>query len=392
MNVTVAILVIMLVLVIGEVIGVKTKAFIPSVFVSAILFLIGFWTIFPKDLIPTVGFTGNIITITMLFLVVHMGTLFNIRDIVSQWRTVVISLLGITGMCLFTLTIGRLIFGWDIAIVATPPLTGGIVASLIMSEAANAKGLPNLAVLSLLVYVMQGFLGYPLTAIALKKEGRDLLKKYRESGEKIEIKDDESQDAPPRFPIFKPLNEKYKTTYMLLLKLSVIAVISYYIQTFTGGRVSQYVVALLLGILFAEIGFIERKPLVISQSFGLFMTMLMAFIFNGLAQATPELISVILLPLAGIIIIGVFGLTVFSMFFGKMLGYSLPMSLALSLTALYGFPPSYVLTDEAVKALTDDDNERKYLMSNMLPKMLIGGFTTVTIASVVVAGIFVNLL
>ena len=392
MNVAVAIFVIMLVLVIGEVVGTKTKAFIPSVFVSAVLFLIGFWTIFPKDLIPTVGFTGNIITITMLFLVGHMGTLFNIKDIVSQWKTVVISLLGIAGMCLLTLTIGRTIFGWDIAIVATPPLTGGIVASLIMSEAAGSKGLPDLAVLSLLVYVMQGFLGYPLTAIALKKEGESLLKKYRESGEKIEIQDDKNKDAPPRFPIFKPLNEKYKTPYMLLLKLSVIGVLSYYVQIFTGGKVSQYVVALLLGILFAEIGFIERRPLVISQSFGLFMTMLMAFIFNGLAQATPELISVIALPLVGIIVIGVFGLSVTAIIFGKILGYSAYMSLALSLTALYGFPPNYVLTDEAVKALTDDPNERKYLMSNMLPKMLVAGFTTVTIASIIVAGIFANLL
>ena len=31
-------------------------------------------------------------------------------------------------------------------------------------------------------------------------------------------------------------------------------------------------------------------------------------------------------------------------------------------------------------------------MDKMLPKMLVGGFTTVTIASVVIAGIFVNLI
>ncbi len=35
---------------------------------------------------------------------------------------------------------------------------------------------------------------------------------------------------------------------------------------------------------------------------------------------------------------------------------------------------------------------RSFLMSEMLPEMLVGGFTTVTIASVIIAGIFVNFL
>ena len=40
--------IILLVLTIGEIISMKTKAFVPSVFVSAILFLVGFWTFFPN--------------------------------------------------------------------------------------------------------------------------------------------------------------------------------------------------------------------------------------------------------------------------------------------------------------------------------------------------------
>lgn len=391
MNVAIAIFVVMLVLTIGEFVATKTKAFVPSVFVSAVLFLIGFWTIIPQDLIGTVGFTGNIAVLTILFLVGHMGTLFSINDIIKQWKTVVISLIGIGGMCLLTLTLGRVIFGSDISIIATPPLTGGIVAAIMMSGAANDKGLPDLAVLALLVYVMQGFLGYPLTAIALKKEGNALLAKYRANTDNIEVTDDKASDKP-RFPIFKPLDQKYLTPYVLLLKLSVIAALSYGIQILTKGALSQFVVALLLGVLFAEIGFIERRPLELSKSFGLFMTILMAYIFNGLSQATPSTFASIALPLFGIILIGVLGLAIFSMIFGKLLGYSPAMSLALSLTALYGFPPNFVLTDEAVKALTNDEGERKYLMNEMLPKMLIGGFTTVTIASVIVAGIFINLL
>ena len=42
---------VLLILYIGDVVSVKTKAFVPSVFVSAVIFLLGFWTILPKNLI-----------------------------------------------------------------------------------------------------------------------------------------------------------------------------------------------------------------------------------------------------------------------------------------------------------------------------------------------------
>jgi len=78
------------------------------------------------------------------------------------------------------------------------------------------------------------------------------------------------------------------------------------------------------------------------------------------------------------------------MLLGKRLGYTKEMSFAIALTALYGFPPNYILTEEASKALASTTEERDFLMDEMLPKMLVGGFTTVTIVSVIIAGIFIN--
>jgi hypothetical protein len=77
---------------------------------------------------------------------------------------------------------------------------------------------------------------------------------------------------------------------------------------------------------------------------------------------------------------------------GKLLKVSSYMAFATSLTALYGFLPNYVLTEEAAKALAKTPEEKKFLMDEMLPQMIIGGFVTVTITSVIVAGIFINML
>lgn len=393
MNLTVAFLIVLIVLTVGEIVSMKTKAFIPSVFVSAAIFLGGFWTFFPENIVDLAGFTAPVVTLAMLTLVGHMGTMLSFKEMVSQWKTVAVAFGGIVGICLGTLTLGKIVFGWDMAVITTPPLTGGLVAAIIMSEAAKAKGLEAFAVLAIIVYVMQGFAGYPLTSIMLKKEGQRLLAKYRNSsnekkGEIIE----EIKEEVSRFRLFAPMDKKYQTTYMLYTKLGVLMVMSHYIDVFTGGAVSKYIVMLILGVIAAEIGFIERQPLTLANSFGFFMTALMAFIFASLSKATPAMLAELIIPLIGIIIFGVIGMAVVSIGIGKILGYSREMAFSVALTALYGFPPNYILTQEAVKALTEDEQEREFLMGEMLPKMLIGGFTTVTIVSVVIAGVFKNLL
>ncbi|MBB6214252.1 hypothetical protein HNQ80_000321 [Anaerosolibacter carboniphilus] len=397
MSLMMAFCVVLGVLAIGDVVSTKTKAFIPSVFVAALLFLLGFWTFFPANIVELAGFSMPVILLSMYLLISHMGTMLSVKELAAQWRTIVIALAGIIGICLGTLTIGRMLFGWEMVVTATPPLTGGIVAAIMMSEAASAKGMTELAVLAIVMYVMQGFVGYPLTATMLRKEGTRLLSLYRDG--KVSLVDQALEQAPvtileekSRFRIFPETPKKYQTTYVLLLKLGVVAWASVAFAGVIQDKISKYVICLIFGVIAAEIGFVERKPLNLSSSFGFLITGLMAYVFAGLAKATPEMLMQLVGPLVGIILLGVFGMAIFSIFIGKTLGYSKEMSFAVALTALYGFPPNYILTEEAAKALAETEEEQKYLMDEMLPKMLVGGFTTVTIVSVIIAGIFVKFL
>ena len=75
----------------------------------------------------------------------------------------------------------------------------------------------------------------------------------------------------------------------------------------------------------------------------------------------------------------------------KILKMSYTLALANGLTALYGFPPNAIITENTCKALGQDQEEVDYLMSEMYPSMIVGGFTTVTITSVIIAGLFANL-
>jgi uncharacterized membrane protein YeaQ/YmgE (transglycosylase-associated protein family) len=392
LSVIAAFTIILVVLAVGEFISTKTKAFIPSVFVSAVLFLIGFWTFMPKDLIARGSFETPIVTISMYLLLVHMGTLMSLRELLAQWRSVIISIGGIVGICLMTMTIGRLLFGMQTAVVATPPLTGGVVASILMAKGATDKGLPALAVLATCMYVMQGFVGYPISAFCLKKEAKRVLGVYKNGDKKVKLEKSatSTQVNVQKKKLIPPLPEKYQTPYVILLKLGFVGFLASKISPIV--HVNQFVICLILGVIFCEIGFLEEKALNKANAFGFLMTVLMGYIFANLSQATPAMLKQILVPLFGIIILGVIGMFIASLVLGKLLGFSKEMAFASTLTALYGFPADYILTNEAIKSVCKSDDEVEYVTEDMLPKMLVSGFATVTIASVIIAGIFVKLL
>ena len=394
MDMMMALCLVLLALTLGDVISAMTKAFVPSVFVSAIIFVIGFWTIFPADIVDLSGIGNPLAQLAILLLITHMGTLMSLKELASQWRTIIISLAGIVGICVGAVALGTVVFDWETAIIATPPLTGGLVASIMMADAATAKGLNDLAVLAILVYVAQGFAGYPLTSILLRKEGNKLLSDFRsgkiKSSAKSEVEETIKEESKLR--IIPKLPEKYDTTYMVLLRVALVALVAVKLEGLTGATISKYVIALVLGAIASEMGLIDRKPLVKSGSFGILITSLMAFVMAGLAKATPDTLAEMAMPLIGIIVFGVVGMGIFSIIAGKLLGISKEMSFAVALTALYGFPPNYIITEDVSKALAETPEEKEFLMDQMLPQMLVGGFTTVTIASVIIAGLFINLI
>ena len=171
-----ALVIVVAILFIGDFVSIRTKAWIPSVFISAILFIIGYWTFFPKEIISIAGVPPVVATMMIYLLITNMGTLLSLRQLKEQWKSILISLAGILGIIVALFTIGTLLFGVKTVIVAIPPLVGGVVSALIMSEGAANAGLTTLSVFAIVIYVMQGFAGYPLTSIVLKKREKNFFK------------------------------------------------------------------------------------------------------------------------------------------------------------------------------------------------------------------------
>jgi len=387
MDTQTAFLTMLILLIVGEVISTATKAFVPSMFISAILFVIGFWVYFPKDILQLGGIAANLPTFLVMMMVVHLGTMLDIKELVEQWKTVLITLAGMLGILVVILAIGGPLMGVEMAAIAAPPLTGGFVAAMMMQSVAPTE---QLAILAMAVYVLQGFVGYPLTSICLKREGRALLKDYRAG--KISVVKAEPAAAkaqPERHArhIFPEIPAKYKSDFTYMFTMVILTVMAAYLDKLSMGYVSKFVWALFLGVFGTAFGFIEKSTLVRSRSMGLVYTVIMMFVFSQLKTVTPETLVQLIKDFAVLIVLATAGVALFAIPVGKKLGMSVPMSFALGLGTLAGgFPASYTLSVEAAKVLADNEEEYKLLEDHMLPKTLVAGFVSATSGSVLIAG------
>jgi hypothetical protein len=398
-NFALAFVICAVVYIIGEYVAKITKAWIPSVFVTAVVLLIGYWTVIPKEVVSDSMLIPFGSTIGIYLLITHMGTVISLKQLIQQWRTIVVCLSGLAGMMVLGYFVAPLIIDKTLVIAGLPPLTGGIVAATMMQDAAKAAGLEVAAVFAIAMYCVQGFAGYPITAVCLQKEGRRLLKDFR-SGKVVLTEQDRREmasvgmtviaDDSDRKTLIPRIPDKWNSPILMLGKLGLVGWVATQLGNITG--ISGAIWALVLGVFFTTIGFLETNLLNRANSYQIIMFALMMYVFDGLKDCTPAMLKSIIVPMVVLIVIGVLGMAIFSFVIAKILKMSFPLAFANGLTALYGFPCDAIITESTCNALGETEEERQYLMSKMFPSMIVGGFITVTITSVFIAGWFQSLL
>ncbi|WP_165697842.1 MULTISPECIES: hypothetical protein [Sutterella] len=387
----------LVVVLLGEWLSKLTKGWIPSVFISAVILLLCFWTFLPKTVVADAKILQLGSTVAIFLLIAHMGTLFSLKRLLEQWKTVIICLAGLLGMCSLAWFVCPLLMDKTLVITGLPPLAGGIVATTMMQKAAQDAGLPVAAVFAISMYCIQGFAGYPLTAICLKREAQKLLKEAREGHPEGGAVVDSRRVMAEAMAL--PENEKrgilavpesWNTPFFVLLKLALVGWLALVIGILTG--VSGAIWALVLGVIFCRLGFLEPDVLSKTGSKDLLFFALIMFVYSGLADCTPALLFDLIGPMLILLVIGLCGMGIMAFIVGRILKISPWLGYANCLTALYGFPFDAIMTEKICHDEGANKEEVDYLMSRLFPSMIVGGFVTVTITSVVLAGIFVKFL
>ena len=380
-----------LIFAIGDFVAYKTKAIASMLFVSGLIFLFGFWYGLPKTIFEDAGLVKiGIYVIPMLL--VYMGTMMKLRDLRNEWKTVTIALAAIVAVGVALLVLGGPIIGKQYGIVAAGPISGGVVATIIMSEGATAKGMTELSVFATLLLVLQNFVGLPIASWCLSREGKRQLAIFK-SGDAHKggaaVKSDPEQ---PTWRIFPPLPKSLQTPYILIAKTLFVGVLALLAAPLLNNVVHKYILCLIFGIIAYEVGFLEHKVLDKANATGFVLFPLMVVIFMSLPKATPDMVMKLIYPITMAFVISVIGIFAFTFVAGKILKVSWEMALAIGTTCLFGFPGTFIVSSEVSHAVGKTPEEQEFVLGKILPPMLVGGFTTVTIASVFLAGFLVKML
>ena len=394
MNPVIAFVIVMLVWTVSDFVAKKTKSLLSSLFVASIIFLIGFLTgIFPEDLLAASSLLA-LAGVVVGFIIVHLGTMISLDDFKKQWKTFLVGVATVVGIGV-ALLLASLIFGGrisgaaedgyaqalDFVVAGTGALSGGTISVLIIQEAALGVGLTNIAVFPVLIAALQGLVGFPLTSIILRREAARLRGEHRAGNLDPVVVEDTAAASASRLP------EALRTTAGTLFIVGVVVLISMGVNNLTDGILNTFVVALVLGIALRTMGIFKPSVLAGIDALGLMMLAIMILIFGPLATVEPADVAALAFPLLLAFVFGVAGIAGFAALAGKLLGYSIPMSVAIGLTSLYGFPGTMILSQEAARGAGETPEEVAAIEHEILPKMIVAGFSTVTITSVIVTSI-----
>lgn len=394
MNPVLAFVVVMLVWTVSDFVAKKTKSLLSSLFVASIIFFVGFLTdVFPEDLLASSSLLG-LAGVVVGFIIVHLGTMISLDDFKKQWKTLLVGIATVFGIGI-ALLVASLLFGGrisgaaqdgyaqalDFVVAGTGALSGGTISVLIVQEAALGVGLTSIAVFPVLIAALQGLVGFPLTSLILRQEARRLRDEYRAGNLAPAVVDDEETASSSKLP------DAFRTTAGTLFVVGVVVLISLGINNLTDGILNTFVVALVFGIALRTLGVFKPSVLSGIDAFGLMMISIMILVFGPLATVQPSDVSALAFPLLLAFLFGVVGIAGFAALTGKLLGYSASMSVAIGLTSLYGFPGTMILSQESARGAGESPEEVAAIEHEILPKMIVAGFSTVTITSVVVTSI-----
>ncbi|MFC7062562.1 hypothetical protein [Halobacillus seohaensis] len=382
------VLILITIIALGEVLSLSSRAKIPTLLVViAVTFTLLQTGIMPESFIEASTFVaaGSVL---VPVLIVHLGTMIPLSVIKKQYKAVIITLIGLVLSVGLILSIITLIFGYSTAVAGAGPLTGGIIAYIVTSEGLTAAGFTTLAAIPVVVFALQNLVGMPLTSILLSKYAMSI-RDDLSNGEQ-ETRDStgggllggESQKK-------LLLPEKFMSSdFFILFLLFIGGAFATWLGNITGINYSLW--SLAIGVIGAAIRFYPDRALDRSNSSGLAMVALIIVVVNSLVGITFDQVVSSLIPVVSIIVIGTIGLILGGIIGAKIFKWKPTKAIPVVLTAMYGFPGDYLIVEEVSRSVGRTEEEEKQIMDELVAPMLIGGFTSVTVGSIVIASVLIS--
>lgn len=381
----------------GDIISLKTKgivsSFIPAIFVMIIFG--GVLKVLPANLMEVSGLSAIIPTFGMALILTSLGSSLDINDIRREWKTVIVAISGILGIILISFTVGQLLFGKEYALSAIAPVSGGIVAAMITTEAATAAGRPDLAGFVASIIATQALIGLPIASLCLRKAAKAHMKNMHLVSNEVAVTYDCKNIS---LRIIPKTTKTFDFPTLHLARLALVGAIAQMLVVQLGkvfgpafARNAPAILFLLCGSIAAATGIIDKGALSKAGGEGIVLLATYASVTASFLTMSVSDFMKIIVPVAGMLILGAMGVCLISSLVGKALKWDPYLSIGVAISCMFGYPMTYAVSMEVINGVVSESNctgeEKQRLTDYILPKVIIGGIISVSIASVVIAGI-----
>lgn len=341
---------------------------------------------------------STVYAMTMAVLLVNMGTTLDYKMLWKKKKLILVCFSALLGAGVLSMTVGRMLFGREFVIASYPTLAGSQVATYMMQAVCEEKGLLELSAIILLILVAQQWISMPIIANLTRFEAKKMLASIHDGTlalpQRTEVVYTES--PAPEKKLIDRIPAKYNTVYLHLFLCVLFswlaAKIGGFTGGFTGGILNASLMGLVIGLVARQLGLIARDPLAKAKVLPFFMMAMIMAMRKTLANLSPSALLEALVPIIGILLLGAAGIILASLIVGKLVGLTPAMSVLVGIQCYSGYPVNYQISTEVIEAVTENEEEREYLKDTIVPNLVIGGVISVSISSVIIAGVFVNLL
>ena len=381
-------MIVLIVFALGDIVGKITKGKLSGMMVVMLLFLVGFLTkLFPADIIDQGGLTA-LSKLAIAMVLFNMGTTLNVKQLIEEWRTVLMAALCMLASCVVMLLVSPII-GFDTVLVGMPVINGAAMATSLMASAAAEKGLATAAALCAVIYSVQKFVGAPIASAMGIRYGKKLLKAYRENP--AQFKKQETGNGASAKISFA---DKHKEWYSANVMMALVAAGSWVAHILGDLTPINYSIwALLLGVACAASGLVPTKPLQKSNSYGLMMVAVFGSIIPSLAKVSLSDLGTMAFQTIVLFVAALIGVA--------LVGWVLPtwklvgdkdLAVGIGVEQFLGFPSNVVICREVGDAVGETPEEKAFIEDTLNVPYVVGGITVITVLSTMLAGFVINML
>ena len=381
-------MIVLIVFALGDIVGKITKGKLSGMMVVMLLFLVGFLTkLIPADIIDQGGLTA-LSKLAIAMVLFNMGTTLNVKQLIEEWRTVLMAALCMLASCLVMLLVSPII-GFDTVLVGMPVINGAAMATSLMASAAAEKGLATAAALCAVIYSVQKFVGAPIASAMGIRYGKKLLKAYRENP--AQFKKQETGNGASAKVSFA---DKHKEWYSANVMMELVAAGSWVAHILGDLTPINYSIwALLLGVVCAASGLVPTKPLQKSNSYGLMMVAVFGSIIPSLAKVSLSDLGTMAFQTIVLFAAALIGVA--------LVGWVLPtwklvgdkdLAVGIGVEQFLGFPSNVVICREVGDAVGETPEEKAFIEDTLNVPYVVGGITVITVLSTMLAGFVINML